>query len=461
MDAKLQAQIAERPTLTLLRDSSEKTAIEFDKLPKATKGRDFTVPDSFDGRIVWKGLLTPVRNQGKCGSCWAFASTSTLADRFNIQSVGQLHIELSPAKMILCDFMGAEWDIKHPELQPDLTSEINAFNLGFSACKGNTLYDAWRYLFILGTTTEQCIPYNKSIDTGSKFNGISEYSRDESLPMCTDISGPVGDMCANVSQNKIYGDEYGTPAKFYRCIHFYSIAGTPKDNGSELYIRHNIYAWGPVSTGMVVYPDFYSFDPKTEIYEWNGRGSPVGGHAIEIVGWGEQGGKKYWIIKNSWGTEWGRDGYFYMARGNNTCQIEDNIVTGVPDFFYPLDYEIANPSNFVWAETKYISGQRRELETDLTITSGGLDPMTGYTRRAMVRKPWLDFKPEISLKTLPNWDTFIAGIDSSSKNRYNYIKQITSQKSGKTYSNMPFYISAVLIIFLVLIITLIVKNKSK
>ena len=66
----------------------------------------------------------------------------------------------------------------------------------------------------------------------------------------------------------------------------------------------------------------------------------VGGHAVEIVGWGEDNGHKYWWIKNSWGKDWGVDGYFKMDRGNNNCKVEENIVTGVPDFFYPLSYRL-------------------------------------------------------------------------------------------------------------------------
>jgi cathepsin B len=267
-------------------------------------------------------------------------------------------------------------------------------------------------------------------------------------------------MCSDVAENKITGDEYGTPARFYRCIHFYSVAGTPKDGGSELYIHHNIFAWGPVSTGMIVYPDFYSFDPKTEIYEWNGRGVAVGGHAIEIVGWGEERGKKYWIVKNSWGENWGRDGYFYMARGTNTCQIEENIITGVPDFFYPIDYVINNPSNFVWAEKKSAIKERREIETELTLTSGGIDPTTGYTRRAMIEKSWLDYSRPVQLNNLPNWDTFIAGIDSAPSHRYAYLRKIKAQNPLKKHSNFPFYISAFLIAFLIIVL-IYLKIKMK
>jgi cathepsin B len=354
-------------------------------------------------------------------------------------------VELSPAKLILCDFKGAEWDIKHPELDPEATNEINAENLGVSACTGNSLYDAWRYLFILGTTTEECVPYDKAIKNELSFNSISDFSKDDRLPFCTVVSGAVGDMCSDVSENTITGDEYGTPARFYRCIHFYSIAGTEKDGGSEYYIRHNIFAWGPVSTGIVVYPDFYSFDPKTEVYEWNGKGNPVGGHAVEIVGWGEEDGKKYWIIKNSWGEEWGRGGYFYMARGVNTCQIEDNIIAGVPDFFYPVGYELANPSNFVWAETKFIAGQREQIETDLTLTAGGIDSLTGYTRRVMATKPWLNFQRPVELKRLPDWNTFIAG------------ELKIGRKVNK--NNTLFYISAVLIPFLIVLAIVIIVKK--
>jgi cathepsin B len=189
-----------------------------------------------------------------------------------------------------------------------------------------------------------------------------------------------------------------------------------------MYIRHNIYCWGPVSTGMVVYPDFYNFDPKKEIYSWNGQGEVIGGHAISIVGWGEEKGKKYWIVRNSWGPEWGRGGFFYMERGTNMCKIEENIVTGVPDFFYPVDYNLTEPTNFVWAETPKTIEERHELSTQLTITGGGIDPTTGFTRRVMVSKPWIDFASPIPLSELPNWKTFIAGEMASVANRKRFNK---------------------------------------
>ena len=177
--------------------------------------------------------------------------------------------------------------------------------------------------------------------------------------------------------------------------------------------------WGPVSSGFVIYPDFYIFDPKKEIYRWNGLGEPVGGHAIEIVGWGSENGVDYWIIKNSWGKEWGRDGYFYMERGKNTCKLEENTVAGVPDFFSGkyTDYEEVDLD---WGELPEYKLLRKEVDTDEKM-SGGIDPKTGFTRRVIATKPWLINKPPM-IVNIPDWETFVAG-EQRAKEQKNYQEQ--------------------------------------
>lgn len=413
----LLAKIQERPTKTFLRDTSEYTKSQFNKLPKATIGKNIQVPDSFDGSKVWKRFLSPVRNQGSCGSCWAFASTTALADKFNIQSLGKLKLTLSAAKLILCDFQGAEFNVAHPEEDVRDIENIDVEALSKGACRGNTLYDAWRYLYLLGTCEESCLSYDKTLGSEFVYNNLGNYRQDNQLPLCTLLAGPIGDMCSDYLYDRESGEEYGTPSRFYRALHFYSVAGVPEDGGSEEFIRNNIYCWGPVSTGMQIYPDFYLFNPKTEIYDWNGRGSVIGGHAVEIVGWGEERGVKYWIVRNSWGENWGRNGYFYIVRGKNSCKIEENIVTGVPDFFYPENYII--PAYYIWGEGEKMRAQRRSIDTDLSITGGGIDPITGYTRRIAHDKPWIDLDPPIKISQLPDWNRFIAGRDAVSK--YNYL----------------------------------------
>ena len=107
----LQATIEDHPLNTVVRSQDGDLDSEYATMTHVTGVRKLKLPDQFDGREVWKGLLPPVMNQGKCGSCWAFASTGSLGARFNIQSMGLLRVQLSALKLILCDFQGAELDL--------------------------------------------------------------------------------------------------------------------------------------------------------------------------------------------------------------------------------------------------------------------------------------------------------------------------------------------------------------
>lgn len=101
----------------------------------------------------------------------------------------------------------------------------------------------------------------------------------------------------------------------------YSVRGNARN------IQEEIMTNGPVEGAMTVYADLILY--KNGVYE-HVHGNALGGHAIRILGWGVENNTPYWLIANSWNTDWGNNGYFKMLRGENHCGIEDSISAGLP-----------------------------------------------------------------------------------------------------------------------------------
>eukprot|EP00692_Jakoba_bahamiensis_P002912 EC686717.1.p2 GENE.EC686717.1~~EC686717.1.p2 ORF type:complete len:151 (+),score=40.93 EC686717.1:3-455(+) len=116
----------------------------------------------------------------------------------------------------------------------------------------------------------------------------------------------------------------GSSFKYYQAASYKHIGGLFSFKRVED-IQNEIMANGPVQTGFSVYQDFMSY--QSGVYKHH-SGSLLGGHAVEIVGWGVSGSEAYWIVKNSWGTSWGIDGYFWIARGSDECGIEADVYAG-------------------------------------------------------------------------------------------------------------------------------------
>ena len=81
--------------------------------------------------------------------------------------------------------------------------------------------------------------------------------------------------------------------------------------------------------GVVSTLSLLSFSIRTGVYR-QVSGERVGGHAMKLIGWGTQGGTDYWLIANSWGTQWGNGGFLKFLRGVNHLGIEDYLVTALP-----------------------------------------------------------------------------------------------------------------------------------
>jgi len=80
---------------------------------------------------------------------------------------------------------------------------------------------------------------------------------------------------------------------------------------------------GPLSVALDA--TFWSFY-HSGIYD-SSCSSTTMNHGVLLVGYGEEAGKKYWLIKNSWGADWGEKGYIRLIRGKNKCGINNFVCT--------------------------------------------------------------------------------------------------------------------------------------
>ena len=120
-------------------------------------------------------------------------------------------------------------------------------------------------------------------------------------------------------------------------------------------IKQAVLEYGPVATNMIFYQDLDRH--KRGIYIYDGKSDEQGGHWVVIIGWkddpdAENGG--YWICRNSWGPEWGEEGYFKIAYGQ--C--------GIDDFWFVYGVVSFQPNSDLWYEDEIIIV--REPENDRT-----------------------------------------------------------------------------------------------
>jgi cathepsin B len=251
-------------------------------LPRIThKGKGIKVPDSFDSRTNWPQCSTmrQIRDQSACGSCWAFGAVEAISDRYCI--FNKVNLSLSALDMLSC-----------------------CDECGYG-CEGGFPSSAWSYWCSTGLVPESCAPYpfpscDHHIPHSKNPCPTDEYS----TPNC-----PTGCSDSEVWDNSLH---LGANS--------YSLSG-------ESDIMTEIYQNGPVEVAYDVYSDFLTY--KSGVYVHT-NGTYLGGHAVKMLGWGNDNGTPYWIVANSWNANWGNQGYFWIIRGQDECGIEDEADAGVP-----------------------------------------------------------------------------------------------------------------------------------
>jgi hypothetical protein len=329
--------------------------------------------------------------------------------------------------MLLCAFGEKEYKI-NPDVQTlESIETLQEIYTNQYVCHGNTLADAWRYLYVFGIPTKRCFPDTLESQFGSPT--VQELSTSTNTPLCASYAGQYGgDKCLD-----------GTPAKLYRSRIYYQV--DPSLLELELTTR------GPITTSFRVYKDFYTFSPRSQIYKSLEQGDVLGGHAVVIVGYGhslDEG--KYWVIANSFGPNWGRDGYFKMIRGEDNCGIESNAVVGIPDFFQGGGGG---------------EGGVKEYYENPESPGGGLDPRTGFYRWIYEIRPDLaNPEPLIRYHSAKDisWDIVNSErkiMAKTTTTTTTTAKSTTECKRLAIYRGVIISISIILLVILCVLITLV------
>lgn len=250
------------------------------------------LPDTFDAREEWSHCptISEIRDQGSCGSCWAFGAVEAMSDRICIHSKGKQQFHISSENLLSC---------------------CESCGMG---CNGGFPEAAWSYWRETGLVT------------GGQYNshkGCQPYE----IPACDHHVHGHLKPCKEILP---------TPECKHKCEAGYNVSySDDKHFGVSSYsvgsdveqIQKEIMTNGPVEGAFTVYADFPTY--KSGVYQHE-SGSALGGHAIRILGWGVENGTPYWLVANSWNTDWGDKGFFKILRGKDECGIESGVVGGMP-----------------------------------------------------------------------------------------------------------------------------------
>jgi cathepsin L len=211
---------------------------------------NIALPDEVDWRK--NGYVTPVKNQGQCGSCWAFSTTGSLEGQM-FKKTGKL-VSLSEQQLLDC-----------------------STSFGNHGCNGGLMDQAFEY-----------IKENGGLDTEASY-------------------------CYEMAQGQCRYKQ----ADAFGCVTGYQDI----TEGNEQELQQALATQGPVSVAIDASHSSFQFY-KQGVYDEPACNSFQLDHGVLAVGYGTENGQDYWLVKNSWGTGWGDQGYIKMSRNcNNQCGI--------------------------------------------------------------------------------------------------------------------------------------------
>jgi len=288
------------------------------------------LPGTFDARQQWPGLITDPLHQGACGSCWAFATCTAVSDRFRIADPNDKDLRirfmyspfvqgitypvlnnLSPYELASCDICS------HTKAKYPITTAYIAGDDGVcdDGCSGGYIQMALTYIANQGVPLMYCSPPLACLNPPAPTQN----------PVCVDYSGPTPKCPGNYNLNDCNPATVDCPCcpkptcKLYRPAFVHStFEATDSPDVRRQRIMAELFTKGPVTAGFKVYQSFYDWFNKNPTGVYTTAAQPandryIGGHAIDIIGWGtDPTAGFYWLIRNSWGIDWGDHGFFKM-----------------------------------------------------------------------------------------------------------------------------------------------------
>ena len=235
-----------------------------------------------------RGLLSEPLAQGYCGSCWAFASSTTFTDLRNL-AVGQ--------------------KLDSNTISPEYAAKCISTTTG-NGCCGGSIGTAANHFRVTGTTTYQCLSYT-----------LRSYF--------TDIGGEE-----NKGSNPLSCPRSCTDGSNYNTMNLRLMDYRQLRDVSDSVIIDALRNVGPIAVSMKPDMTFGSYlcgvySPTVITPSASGSG-----HAVEIVDYGTTNtGIDFWVVKNSWGRYWGENGYIRIKRGElfiGTRQVVIQYISGQP-----------------------------------------------------------------------------------------------------------------------------------